>query len=172
MYWFELQGNVHLQGVVFPASASLRGRRSAKVGVECVCVCVKLKLTLHQRHRKFSQSSMKVCVMPSEISTQQLFFMVADAFTGVRFQYKHFSKLAVLKPTSSVQQKPQPQLQFQEQMRHESTNFRTCSSESVSFHQNLEESCFEDSASLKFLFPRLFFFIFYLRSNGIENVRH
>lgn len=85
VYWFELQGNVHLQGVVFPASASLRGRRSAKVGVECVCV--ELKLTLHQRHRKFSQSPMKVCVMPSEISTQQLFFMVADVFTGVRFWY-------------------------------------------------------------------------------------
>lgn len=57
-----------------------------------VCVCMKLKLTLHQRHRKFSQSPMKVCVMPSEISAQQLFFMAADAFTCVRFQYEHFFK--------------------------------------------------------------------------------
>lgn len=82
------------------------------------------------------------------------------------FDTSIFLKLAVLKPRSSAQQKPQPQLQFQEQMRHESTNFRTCSSESVSFHQNLAESCFEDSVNLKFLFPRLIFLFFTWRATA------
>lgn len=43
----------------------------------------KLMISLHQ-------SPMKICVVPSEMATQQLFLTAADAFTGVQLRYEHF----------------------------------------------------------------------------------